>query len=207
MKEVSLSLWCQRCIKAAESRGQWRFNCAVDDSVWSKFIIVFLTSQGDCSGWSGVQFCPRLVTFQRHNTTDMYVREQPGGRLSSRPVNRNWYCKLMMMLCIHASGASKVDVATQTEERDDSMKTEMTFIEPIVNSRDNQWDWWSHKDVDIDAMLLDKWSAFFIWEIERHCSQVNLNVFSMDCYAGLRNIHGYIWWFFKPVNIIWDDGG
>ena len=68
----------------------------------------------------------------------MHVREQPGGPLSSRPLNRNWYCKLMILLCVHASAASKVDVATQTEARDDSMKTEVISTEPIVSSGRNQ---------------------------------------------------------------------
>ena len=68
----------------------------------------------------------------------MHVREQPGGPLSSSPVNRNWYCKLMILLCVHALAASKVDVATQTQASDDSMKTEMISTELIVSSGGNK---------------------------------------------------------------------
>ena len=44
----------------------------------------------------------------------------------------------MILLCVHASAASKVDAATQTDAGDDSMKTEMISTEPIVSSGGNQ---------------------------------------------------------------------
>ena len=103
--------------------------------------------QRACSGWSRAQFFHNIIlsSFSYFSleditsvVTDMHVREQPGDGPSSSPVNRNWYCKLMILLCVHASAASKVDAATQTEARDDSMKTEMISTEPIVSSGGNQ---------------------------------------------------------------------
>ena len=100
-----------------------------------------------CSGWSGAQFFHNIIlsSFSYFSleditpvVTDMHVREQPGDGLSCSPVNRNWYCKLMLLLRVQASAASKVDAATQTEARDDNMKTEMISTEPIVSSGRSQ---------------------------------------------------------------------
>jgi len=59
----------------------------------------------------------------------------------SHPVDRNWYCKLMIILCVHNSAASKVDVATQTDAMDDNMKTKIISTEPIVSPERSQRDW------------------------------------------------------------------
>ena len=44
----------------------------------------------------------------------------------------------MILLCVRALAASKVDAATQTEASDDSMKTEMISTELIVSSGGNK---------------------------------------------------------------------
>ena len=106
----------------------------------------------------------------------------------SHPVDWNWYCKLMILLCVHNSAASKVDVAIQTDTMDDSIKTELCPQNPLsVLDATNQTSE-SHKET-LAILMPCCWTCLALFDlIKRHCSQVDLNIQRMDCCSRLMNV-------------------